>query len=147
MAATFHTYGRLLHHTQYARSWWCIVRCTPLHCNNLEFTIYLMIVGLLSTSLLHYLKCQDQRISKNCRSTVIFCSSWNIWGGPFFTFSLPGGAVRTPAPRQLRHWVSRSSAANSLSPFSAKPPVKIRQIPINFSPIYFTLIFSSRLRG
>ena len=104
MGSTFHTCGRLLHHTQYARSRWCFVHCTPLHCNNFEFTIHLMIVGLLSTGVLQYLKCQGQRISKNCRSTFIFCSSWNLWGVPIFTFSLPGGrAARTPAPRQLRY--------------------------------------------
>ena len=34
MTATFHTYGPLLHHTQHARSRWCTVQCTPLHCNN-----------------------------------------------------------------------------------------------------------------
>jgi len=37
MAATFHTYGRLLHHTRYARSRWCIVysarRCTATTLN------------------------------------------------------------------------------------------------------------------
>jgi len=78
MAATFHTYVRLLHHTQYARSRWCIVQWPPLHCNNFEFTIYLMIVGLLSTALFRYLICQHQRISKNCTNTFIFCSSWNL---------------------------------------------------------------------
>jgi len=41
MTSTFHTDGRLLHHTQYARSKWCIVQCTPLHCKNFEFTIHL----------------------------------------------------------------------------------------------------------
>jgi len=65
MAAMFHTYGRLLHHTQYARSRWCVVQCTPLHCNNFEFTIHLLIVGLLSTALFQHLKFQSQRISKN----------------------------------------------------------------------------------
>jgi len=25
------------------------------------------------------LKRQDQRISKTCKSTFIFCSSWNLW--------------------------------------------------------------------
>ena len=39
---------------------------------------------LPSTALFQYLKCQDQRISKNCRSTFIFCSSWNLWVGPIF---------------------------------------------------------------
>ena len=73
------------------------IQCTPLHCNNFEFTIHLMIVGLPSTALFQYLKCQDQRVSKNCRSSFIFCSSWNLWGGPFFTFSLPGGR-RAPLP-------------------------------------------------
>ena len=101
--AKFHTYGRLLHHTQYARSRWCVVQFTPLHCNNFDFTIHLMIVGLLSAALFQYLKCQDQRVSKNGRSTFIFCSSWNVWGGQFFTFSLTKGAECTPAPRQLRH--------------------------------------------
>jgi len=38
MTATFHTYRRLLHPTQYARSRWCVVQCTLLHCNN--FWIY-----------------------------------------------------------------------------------------------------------
>jgi len=83
MAAKFHTHVRLLHHTQYAHSRWCIVQCTPLHCNNSDFTIHLMIVGLLSTALFQYLKCQDQWISKNC-STFIFWSSWNLSGGPIF---------------------------------------------------------------
>jgi len=50
----------------------------------LEFAIQLMIMGLLSTALFQYLKCQDQRISKNYRSTFIFCDSWNLWGGPIF---------------------------------------------------------------
>jgi len=49
MAATFHSYGRLLHHTQYARSRWCTVQCTPLHCNNSEVTMDLMTVGLHCT--------------------------------------------------------------------------------------------------
>jgi len=30
MTATFHTYRRLLHHTEYARSRWCVVQFTPL---------------------------------------------------------------------------------------------------------------------
>ena len=30
IAASFHNSGRLLHHTQYARSRWCTVHCTPL---------------------------------------------------------------------------------------------------------------------
>jgi len=78
------------------------VQCTPLHCNNSKFTVHLIIVGLLSTALFQYLKFQDKRISKHCRSTFIFCSSWNLWDGPL---SLPGGAARTPLPRQLRHWL------------------------------------------
>ena len=111
MAATFHTYGRLLHHTQYECSRWCIVQCPPLHCNNFEFTIYLMIVSLLSTALFQYLKCEDQRISKNCRSTFIFCSSWNLWGGPIFYVLLArGGGAHPCPPRQLRHWLSAHSA-------------------------------------
>jgi len=107
MAATFHTYGRLLHHTQYARSRWCIVQCPPLHCNTFECTTNLMIVGMLSTALFPCVKCQDQRISKNCRITFIFYSSWNLYGSPFFTLSLPGGR-RAPLPtHQLRHCILR----------------------------------------
>jgi len=108
----FPTYWRLLRQTQHARSRWCIVQCTPLHCNDFEFTLHLMIVGLLSNALFQYLKCQDQRISQNCGSTFIVCSSWNLWGGPFFTFSLPGGR-RAPRPSlQLRHRPWESSLAN-----------------------------------
>ena len=51
MAAMFRNYRRLLHHTQYARSRWCIVQCPPLYCNTFECTTNLMIVGLLSTAL------------------------------------------------------------------------------------------------
>jgi len=98
MAATSHTYGRLLHHTQHARSRWCIVQCPPLYCNTFECTTNLMIVGLLSTALFQYVKRQDQRISKNFTSTVIFYSSWNLQGNPFFTFSLPRGGGAHPCP-------------------------------------------------
>jgi len=35
----------------------------------------------------------------------------SLRGGPFFAFSLPGGAARTPAPRQLRHYPQSKSAA------------------------------------
>ena len=73
-------------------------------CNNFEFMIHLMIVGLLNTALFQCLKCHDKRISKNCRSTFILGSWWNVWGGPFFAFCVPEGATVTPAPRQLRHW-------------------------------------------
>ena len=89
---------RLLHHTQYARSRWCIAQCTRLHCNNFEFTIHLMLVGLPSPALFQYLKRQGQRISERCRSTFIFSSSWNLWWGPFFTFSLPRGGRRAHLP-------------------------------------------------
>jgi len=73
------------------------LQCTPLHCNNSEFTILLMIIALRNTALFQHLKCQDQRISRNCRSTFVFCSSWNLWRGPIFTFSLSGGR-RAPCP-------------------------------------------------
>ena len=126
MAATIHNYGRLLHHTQYARSRWCIVQCTPLHCNNFEFTIRL-IVGLLRTALfqysriclirhlkrirkkwrirraLMYLKCQEQRISKNWKSTFILCSSLNLWGGLIFYVTLARGRRAPLPPRQWCH--------------------------------------------
>ena len=77
---------------------WCTVQCTPLHYNNYEFTSHLMIVGLLSTALFKYLKCQDQRISKNCRITFIFCSSWNLWRGAHFLHLACQGDGAHPSP-------------------------------------------------
>ena len=112
MTAKFHT-GRLLHRTQYARSRWCVVHFTPLHCNNFELTIHLMIVGLLSTALFQYLKCQDQRVSENGRPTVKALSYSAVHeiseGSLFFTFSLPGGAARTPAARSVTPLLTRFS--------------------------------------
>jgi len=57
-----------------------------------------MIIGLLSTALFQYVKCQDQRISKNCRSTFIFCSSWNLWGGCIFYIQLARGGPHPVPP-------------------------------------------------
>jgi len=37
-----------------------------------------MTVGLLNIAGFQYLKCQDQRISRICRSTCISCSSRNL---------------------------------------------------------------------
>jgi len=37
-----------------------------------------MTVSVLYTALFQYLKSQDQRISKTCKSTFIFCSLWNL---------------------------------------------------------------------
>ena len=112
MTAKFHT-GRLLHRTQYARSRWCVVHFTPLHCNNFELTIHLMIVGLLSTALFQYLKCQDQRVSENGRPTVKALSYSAVHeiseGSLFFTFSLPGGAARTPAAPSVTPLLTRFS--------------------------------------
>jgi len=62
-----------------------------------------MIIGLLLTVLFQYLKCQAQRISKNLEA--LSCSAVHeiSEGGPFFTFSFPGGR-RAPLPsRHLRH--------------------------------------------
>jgi len=39
---------------------------------------------MLNTALFQHLKRQDQRISKIYKNTFIFCSSWNLWGGPIF---------------------------------------------------------------
>jgi len=36
-----------------------------------------MTVSMLNTALFQYLKRQDQ-ISKTCKSSFIFCSSWNL---------------------------------------------------------------------
>jgi len=70
-------------------------------CNDFQFTIHLMIVGLTSTALFQYLKRQDQQISKNVEA-LSYCAVHEISeGGPFFTFSLPGGRAPLP-PRELR---------------------------------------------
>ena len=50
--------------------------CT-MHCNNFQFAIHLMTVGLLNIAVFQYLRCQDQRISRTCISTFISCSSRN----------------------------------------------------------------------
>jgi len=80
-------------HSMHVRSRWRTAYRTPLQ--QLRVWIHLMTVSMLNTALFQYFKRQDQRISKTCKSTFIFCSSWNLWGGPFFAFSLPGGR-RTP---------------------------------------------------
>ena len=92
---------------------------TARRCNNFEFMIHLMIVGLLKSALFQCLKCQDKRISKNCRSTFILSSSWNVWGGPFFTFSVPWGGQRAPLLP-----VSYVTGC-SYSRFSAAPNAKV----------------------
>jgi len=89
IAAKFHTYGRLLHHTQYAHSRSCNACRYTATTLTLRFIWWLLVCWAL-----HY------------RSTFIFCSSWSLWGGPFFTFSLPGrGGAHPCPPRQLRHSV------------------------------------------
>ena len=52
--------------------------CT-MHCNNFQFAIHLMTVGLLNIAVFQYLRCQDQRISRTCISTFISCSSRNLF--------------------------------------------------------------------
>jgi len=66
-------------------------------CNNFEFTIHLMIVGLLRTALFQYFKYQDQRISKIVEALSYSAVHEISEGGPFFIFSLPGGR-RAPLP-------------------------------------------------
>ena len=61
---------------QYVHSRWFTVYCTPLQ--QLRFWIHLMTVSMLNTALFQYLKRHDQRISKTCTSTFIFCCSWNL---------------------------------------------------------------------
>ena len=63
-------------HSMHVRSRWCTAYYTPLQ--QLRFWIHLMTVGMLNTALFQYLKRQDQRISKTCKNTFIFCSSWNL---------------------------------------------------------------------
>jgi len=104
MAATFHTYERLLHHRQYqyAHSRWYTVQCTPLHCNNSEFTIHLMVVDCQA---LHYFSISN--VKTNGFPKILEALSYSAVheiseGGPIFTFSLPGWAARIPAtPRSV----------------------------------------------
>ena len=65
---------------------------------------------MLNTALFHYLKRQDQRISKTFKSTFIFCRSWILSEGTHF-LHLPcqGGGAR-PCPRQLRRCPQSKSA-------------------------------------
>jgi len=67
-------------------------------CNNFEFTIHLMIVGLLRTALSQYLKCQDQQISKIVEALSYSAVHEISEGAPFFYLACQGGAARTPAP-------------------------------------------------
>jgi len=100
-----------------------------------------MIVGLLSTALFQYLKCQDQWISKNCRSTFIVSSSWNLWGGPIFAFSLPGGGGAHPcSPASYatgsRHiWVLFFAHIPFVvnHTINATPPERLQQHPLLFT--------------
>jgi len=84
------------HSMQYARSRWCTAYCTPLQ--QPRFWIHLMTVSMLNTELFQYLKRQDQRISKTCKSTFIFCSSWNLWEGAHFLHLACQGGGAPPFP-------------------------------------------------
>jgi len=64
------------HTVMHDRSRWCTAYYTPLQ--QLRFWIHLMAVSKPNTALFQYLKFQDQRISRTCKSTFIFCSSWNL---------------------------------------------------------------------
>jgi len=44
------------------------------------------------------LKRQDQRISKTCKSTFIFCSSWNLWERSHFLHVACQGGGAHPCP-------------------------------------------------
>jgi len=71
----------------------CSVQCTPLHCNNFEFTIHLIIVGLLSTALFQYLKCQDKTDFQKLQKHFHILQFMKSLRGAHFTFSLPGGGA------------------------------------------------------
>jgi len=94
MQATFHNYRRLLHHTQYACSRWCIVHCTALQ----QLWIYdsFDVCFLLNTARFQYLKCQDQQIPKTCRSIFIIWSSRNLKEGAHFLHLACQGRWRAP---------------------------------------------------
>jgi len=76
---------------------------TACRCNYFEFTIHLMTIGLLNTAVFQY-KSQDQRTSKTCRSISYSVVHEISKGGPFFTFSLPGGR-RAPLLTALQKYL------------------------------------------
>ena len=55
-----------------------------LHAIATTSAIHLMTVSMLNTALFSYLKRQDQRISKTCKSIFVLCSSWNLQDGAHF---------------------------------------------------------------
>jgi len=58
-----------------------------------------MTVGLINTPLFQYLKCQDQRISEILwKHFHILQVKKSLRGGPFFTFTFPGGGGAHPCP-------------------------------------------------
>ena len=112
MRASFHnnSAGNYYSASQCACSSLCTVQGTPLQ----QLLIYnhLMTVGLLNTTVFQYVKCQDQWISKTCRSTFIFCSSLNLHGGgEFLHFACHGGGAHPYSP------VSYATAHKSFNQF------------------------------
>jgi len=65
-----------------------------------------MIAGLLSTAVFQYVKCQDQRISKNLEA-LSDSAVHEISEGAYFSHLGCQGGRRAPLPaRQLRHWAT-----------------------------------------
>jgi len=81
-AAVFHNYERLSHHTR-SMHVQDDVLYNARRCNNFQIKIHLMTAGLLNIAIFQHLKCQDQWISRTCKSIFISCSSRNLcsaWG-------------------------------------------------------------------
>ena len=120
MRATFHNYGRMLYHTQYAECTFKMMYCVLHALQQLRFWIHVMTVSMLNTALFQCLKRQDQRISKTCKTTFIFCSSWNLWKGAHFLHIACQGGRRAPL-----HPVSYAAARSRKVP-PPKPRVKAK---------------------
>ena len=83
MAATLHTYGWLLHHAVGLYTFKMMY--FKMHAAALQqFWIYDSFddCWFATHCTISVFKMSNQRISKNCRSTSIFCSSWNLWREP-----------------------------------------------------------------
>jgi len=128
----------IAHSMQYARSRWCTAYCTPLQ--QLRFWIHLMTVSMLNTAQFQYLKRQDQQISKTCKSTFIFCSSWNLWEGAYFLHlacqhPCPPSVTPLPTVEKCR---PPSSGDFKGGPGWAMPPTDFCLVPRLSLPVFFS---------
>ena len=106
--AKFHTYGRLLHHTQYAGSRWCAVQCT-MHATALQQLWiydsfdYCWFVEHCTISLF---KMSRQNRFPKIAEALSYSAVHEIFEGAHFTFSLPGGGAHPwPPVSYVTAWI------------------------------------------